>query len=257
VVCATTGEASTLSYTEHLSVVEFCCKQVNGRIPVIAGAGSNDTKHAIDLSKECFKIGADALLIVTPYYNKTSQEGLVRHYFEIATATDAPIMLYNVPSRTGLNILPETYKKLSQHENIVAVKEANGDISSVAKTASLCKEDLWIYSGNDDQILPILSLGGQGVVSVASNIVPHIIANICRSFFEFDLETCKDLQLEYHQLVEAVFCDVNPMPIKYALNLMDFNVGQCRLPLTTLPDKKKNFIIGTLKKYHLIEDDTV
>ena len=255
VVCATTGEASTLSYTEHLRITEFCCNQVNGRVPVIAGSGSNDTQHAVELSKDCSKIGVDGLLIVTPYYNKTSQDGLIRHYFEIADATDAPIILYNVPSRTGLNILPETYKKLSEQEKIVAVKEANGDISSVAKTASLCEEDLWIYSGNDDQTLPILTLGGQGVISVVSNIVPQIMVKICHSFFEGDLKACRELQLGYHELIETVFCDVNPMPIKYALNAMNFNVGPCRLPLTLPCEKKRDFILSALRKYHLIEDD--
>ena len=255
VVCATTGEASTLSYNEHLKITEFCCEQVNRRIPVIAGAGSNNTAHAVDLSKECSNIGVDGLLVVTPYYNKTSQDGLVRHYFEIADSTDTPIILYNVPSRTGLNVLPQTYKKLSEHENIVAVKEANGDISSISKTASLCNEDLWIYSGNDDQTLPILSLGGQGVISVTSNIVPKIFTELCKNFFEGNFEIAKALQLKYHELMEAIFCDVNPIPIKFALNAMDFDVGPCRLPLSAMCDSKCAYLINVLEKYHLIGDD--
>ena len=254
-VCGTTGEASTLSYTEHLRVTEFCCEQVNGRVPVIAGSGSNDTAHAIEQSKKCCEIGADGLLVVTPYYNKTSQDGLVSHYFKISDAVNKPIILYNVPSRTGMNILPQTYKKLSEHENIVAVKEAGGNISSIAKTAMLCKEDLCIYSGNDDQIVPILSLGGQGVISVLSNILPHIVSKICRLFFEHKTEESKNLQLECLDLIEAIFCEVNPMPIKYALNAMGFDVGGCRLPLTKLSTESENSVLKVLKNHNLIEDD--
>ena len=253
VVCATTGEASTLSYNEHLKTVEFCCKYVDGRVPIIAGAGSNDTSHAIELSKDCFEIGADGLLIVTPYYNKTSQDGLVRHYLKIADSTDAPIILYNVPSRTGLNISPETYKKLSEHENIVAVKEANGDISSITKTASLCGDKLLIYSGNDDQTLPILAIGGQGVISVAANIIPNVLTGICNSFFVGDFESSKKLQLGYQLLMESLFCDVNPIAVKFALNAMNFNVGGCRMPLTDLSDSKKELVLKALEKHHLIE----
>lgn len=252
VVCGTTGEASTLSYTEHLRVTEFSCKLVNGRIPVIAGSGSNDTAHAIEQSKECCKVGADGLLVVTPYYNKTSQDGLVRHYFEIADAVNKPLILYNVPSRTGMNILPQTYKKLSEHENIVAVKEAGGNISSIAKTAALCNENLWIYSGNDDQIVPILSLGGQGVISVLSNILPHIVSKICNLFFEGKIKKSADLQLEYFDLIEAVFCDINPMPIKYALNAMGFEVGGCRLPLTELSTVNADLVTQILKQHKII-----
>ncbi len=252
VVCGTTGEASTLSYTEHLRVTEFSCKLVNGRIPVIAGSGSNDTAHAIEQSKECCKVGADGLLVVTPYYNKTSQDGLVRHYFEIADAVNKPLILYNVPSRTGMNILPQTYKKLSEHENIVAVKEAGGNISSIAKTAALCNENLWIYSGNDDQIVPILSLGGQGVISVLSNILPHIVSKICNLFFEGKIKKSADLQLEYFDLIEAVFCDINPIPIKYALNAMGFEVGGCRLPLTELSTENADLVTQILKQHKII-----
>ena len=253
-VCGTTGEASTLSYTEHLNVTEFCCEQVNGRIPVLAGSGSNDTAHAIEQSKKCCEIGVDGLLVVTPYYNKTSQDGLLKHYFKIADACSKPITLYNVPSRTGLNILPQTYKKLSTHENIVAVKEANGNISSIAETAMLCKDDLFIYSGNDDQVVPILSLGGQGVISVLSNVAPDIVSKICHFFFEGEIEKSKALQLKYLELTNALFCDVNPMPVKHALNIMNFDVGPCRLPLTSLGNEKKSLLYTVLKKYNLVDD---
>ena len=252
VVCGTTGEASTLSYTEHLRVTEFCCELVNGRIPVIAGSGSNDTAHAVEQSKKCCEIGVDGLLVVTPYYNKTSQDGLVSHYFEIADASSKPIILYNVPSRTGMNILPQTYKKLSEHENIVAVKEAGGNISSIAKTAMLCKDDLWIYSGNDDQIVPILSLGGQGVISVLSNILPDAVSKICKHFLNGEVQKSAELQIKYFDLVEAVFCDVNPMPIKYALNAMGFEVGGCRLPLTDLSAANRDLVSEALKKHNII-----
>ena len=252
VVCATTGEASTLSYNEHIKTVEFCCEYVSGRIPVIAGAGSNDTSHAIKLSKKCSAIGVNGLLLVTPYYNKCSQDGLVEHYFKIADSVSAPIIVYNVPQRTGLNILPKTYEKLSKHDNIVAVKEANGNISSIAKTIALCKDDLCIYSGNDDQTLPILSLGGRGVISVVSNIIPDVTSKLCHYFLQGDIESSRKMQLEYLELCEAVFYDINPMPIKYALNLMGYNVGNCRLPLTSLNNENRDLIRKCLEKYRLI-----
>ncbi len=256
-VCGTTGEASTLSYTEHLNAISFCCEQVNGRVPVIAGSGSNDTEHAVKQSKKCCEIGVDGLLVVTPYYNKTSQDGLIKHYFKIADAVNAPIILYNVPSRTGMNILPTTYKSLSEHENIAATKEASGNITQIAKIFELCGDNLWVYSGNDDQILPILSLGGQGVISVASNIIPKEIGGICRSYFEKDTKTSASLQIKYMSIIDALFCEVNPMPVKYALNLMGFDVGECRLPLTNVTKKSSSLILEELKKHHLIGDDAV
>ena len=256
-VCGTTGEASTLSYNEHLNAISFCCEQVNGRVPVIAGSGSNDTEHAVKQSKKCCKIGVDGLLVVTPYYNKTSQEGLIKHYFKIADAANAPIILYNVPSRTGMNILPTTYKRLAEHENIVATKEASGNVTQIAKIFELCGENLLVYSGNDDQILPILSLGGQGVISVASNIIPNEISKICKSYFEKDTELSAKLQIKYMSLIDALFCEVNPMPIKYALNVMGYNVGDCRLPLTTLTKDSQRLILKELKQHHLIGDDAV
>ena len=257
VVCGTTGEASTLSYTEHLNTISFCCEQVNGRVPVIAGSGSNDTEHAVSQSKKCCEIGVDGLLVVTPYYNKTSQEGLTKHYFKIADAVDAPIILYNVPSRTGMNILPATYKRLSEHQNIVATKEASGNITQIAKIFELCDNNLYVYSGNDDQILPILSLGGQGVISVASNILPKEIREICRSYFAKDTERSASLQVKFMSIIEALFCEVNPMPVKYALNLMKFDVGDCRLPLTSISKESVSLILKELKKHHLISDDSV
>ncbi len=256
-VCGTTGEASTLSYTEHLNAISFCCEQVNGRVPVIAGSGSNDTEHAVKQSKKCCEIGVDGLLVVTPYYNKTSQDGLAKHYFKIADAVNAPIILYNVPSRTGMNIIPATYKCLSEHQNIVAVKEASGNITQIAKIFELCGKNLWVYSGNDDQVLPILSLGGQGVISVASNIIPSEIGEICRSYFVKDTETSASLQINYMSIINALFCEVNPMPVKFALNLMGFNVGECRLPLTNITKESSSLILKELKKHHLICDDAV
>lgn len=252
VVCGTTGEASTLTHKEHLHVVEFCCRYVNGRVCVIAGSGSNDTTHAVEQSKKCCECGADALLVVTPYYNKTTQAGLVKHYNVIADAADKPIIVYNVPSRTGLNILPETYLKLSEHENIVGTKEANGNIAAVAKTAKLCKENLAIYSGNDDMILPILALGGLGAVSVLSNIAPQAVKTICESFFNGETNKSRDAQLEYIDLINALFCEVNPMPVKFALNLMGYDVGPCRMPLTDLHPESIKLLAGELERRGLL-----
>ncbi len=247
VVCGTTGEASTLSYTEHQELVSFCCAYVNGRVPVIAGSGSNDTAHAVEQSFSCQKNGADALLVVTPYYNKTSQSGLLRHYYTIAESVDLPIIVYNVPSRTGVNILPETYRKLAECENICAIKEASGNISAVAQTAQLCGDVLDLYSGNDDQIVPILSLGGKGVISVLSNFRPDIVKNICSLYFAQNTHAAAQLQLHALPLIRALFSDVNPMPVKYAMNLLGFDVGPCRLPLTEPDEACKNAIEKNLQ----------
>ncbi len=237
IICGTTGESSTMTDEEHVKCIEVAVKRTAGRVPVISGAGSNDTAYAVWLSKESKALGADALLQVTPYYNKTSQLGLVRHFNAIADATDLPVILYNVPSRTGANIAPATYKELAKHPNIVATKEANGDISAIAKTAALCGDELSIYSGNDDQIVPILSLGGKGVISVFSNICPAVCHEICAKFFAGDAAGSKRLQLDYLPLINALFCDVNPIPVKAALNLMGFAAGECRLPLAPLSDE--------------------
>ena len=236
VVCGTTGESATLNHEEHTKVIETAVKQANGRIPIIAGTGSNDTNYAVHLSKEAVALGADALLMVTPYYNKTSQAGLVAHYHYIADRVDAPIILYNVPSRTGVNIKPETYRELAKHPNIVATKEANGDLSALLKTVSLCGDELNVYSGNDDQTVPIMSIGGTGVISVLSNILPgemHRIADLC---LKGDFKTATALCVKYAALMDDMFMDVNPIPVKDAMNLMGMEVGPCRLPLVKLSD---------------------
>ncbi len=231
IICGTTGEKSTLRYDEHVKVIEVSAKAAAGRVPIIAGTGSNDTVYSVELCDDAEKAGADAFLMVTPYYNKTSQNGLVAHYNYIADRVNKPIILYNVPSRTGMAIKPETYKELSKHENIVAVKEANGDLSSVAQTKYLCGDDLDIYSGNDDQIVPIMSLGGIGVISVLSNIKPTLTHEICKLALNGNFEAAGKLQLQHIGLINALFSDVNPIPVKEAMNLIGMNVGPCRLPL--------------------------
>lgn len=231
VICGTTGEKSTLNYDEHVKVIETASKAADGRVPIIAGTGSNDTVYSVTLCADAEKAGADAFLMVSPYYNKTSQRGLVAHYNYIADRVNKPIILYNVPSRTGVAIKPETYKELSLHPNIVAVKEANGDISSVAKTKYLCGDELDIYSGNDDQIVPVLSLGGAGVISVLSNIMPGAVHKICADYFSGDIKSAVNAQIKYTGLINALFSDVNPVPIKTAMNIMGLNAGPCRLPL--------------------------
>ena len=242
VILGTTGESPTISYEERKEIISKVVNQVNKRIPVIVGTGSNSTKIALNLSKEAEFLGADGLLIVTPFYNKTSQAGLVEHYKFIAENVNLPIILYNVPSRTGVNILPQTYKKLSEISNIVATKEANGDISSIIETKSLCGDDLNIYSGNDDQTLPIMSVGGIGVVSVFSNIMPKESQMIANG------ENSKNLLMKYYDLMDALFCDVNPIPVKHALNFLGVNCGNCRLPLWKLSDDNKKKLEDILMK---------
>lgn len=253
VVAGTTGEGSTLTDEEHIALVMHTVQYVKGRIPVIAGAGSNNTAHAVYLSKECEKAGADALLHVTPYYNKASQQGLFLHFSACAKSTKLPIILYNVPSRTGVNIYPATYKRLSELDNINAVKEASGNFSQIAKIASLCKNDLSIYSGNDDQITSSLALGGKGVISVLSNIVPLETHKICSSYFEGDTEESDNIQLKYLELIEALFLDINPIPIKQAMRAMGYDVGHCRLPLCDMDSTMAEKLYATLQKYHLLE----
>ena len=252
VVCGTTGESSTLDDGEHVELIRFTVGRVNGRVPVVAGVGSNDTQYALWLSKEAAEAGADALLHVTPYYNKTSQAGLVRHFFTCADATDLPVIVYNVPSRTGLNIAPATYKKLSEHPNIVATKEANGNISEIAATASLCGDDLAIYSGNDDQIVPILSLGGIGVISVLSNVMPQETHDMCALYLEGKTSESAALQLRLVELINALFIDVNPIPVKAALNLMGYDVGEGRLPLAPMSDGAMETLRQAMQKQGLI-----
>ena len=254
ITCGTTGESATLSDEEHSKVIEFTIKKVNGRVPVIAGTGGNNTEMVLKKSLHAEKLGADGLLIVTPYYNKTSQKGLIEHYTYIADRVNTPIILYNVPSRTGVNIKPETYLALSKHENICAVKEANGDISSVAKTISLCGDNLAVYSGNDDQIVPILSLGGIGVISVFSNICPKECHNLIKSFLDGDTEISAKMQIKYLELMNAMFCDVSPVPVKEALNMMGFKCGKCRLPLYELSNENRSNVQSILRKYGLIKN---
>lgn len=233
-ICGTTGEASTLTDEEHLEAVSFTVDTVAHRVPVIAGTGSNDTRHAIAMSRQAKSLGADALLLVTPYYNKTSQDGLIRHFTSIVDAACLPAILYNVPSRTGVTIKPETYAILARHPLIVATKEASGDLAAIARTAALCGEELGLYSGNDDQIVPVLSLGGLGVVSVLANVAPAVTHRMCQLYFEGNVEASRALQLAYMPLIGALFSDVNPIPVKAALDLMGLEGGPCRLPLAPL-----------------------
>ena len=237
VICGTTGEKSTLRYDEHLKVIEVAAKACNQRVPIIAGTGSNDTVYSVELCRDAEALGADALLMVTPYYNKTSQRGLINHYNYIADRVTKPIILYNVPSRTGVNIAPQTYKELAKHERIVATKEASGDISQVAEIKYLCGDDLDIYSGNDDQTVPVLSLGGIGVISVASNIIPAEMSKLCHEYIKGNTNVAREMQNKYLGLLKALFYDVNPIPVKTAMNLMGLNVGECRPPLFQMDEK--------------------
>lgn len=250
ITCGTTGESSTLNHEEHIRVMQTAVEEAAGRVPVVSGTGSNDTAYCIELSNEAKALGADALLLVSPYYNKTSQRGLIAHYTTIADAVDLPIILYNVPSRTGVDIKPATIAELYRHPNIVAVKEANGNISSAAQVAALC--DIDIYSGNDDQIVPLLSLGGKGVISVLSNILPRQTHDICAKWFEGDVEGSRRLQLDLLELAGALFSDVNPIPVKEAMNLMGMQVGECRLPLLGMDEAARDKLTAVLKAYHLV-----
>jgi len=253
IVCGTTGESATMNHKEHVEVIDTAVKKVNHRVPVIAGTGSNDTMYAVTLCNEAETLGADGLLMVTPYYNKTSQAGLIKHYNYVADRVNTPIILYNVPSRTGCNIKPETYAELAKHPNIVATKEANSDVSALISTIDLCGDNLKIYSGNDDQIFPILALGGIGVISVLSNIAPKIAHDMCAKFFEGDITASRNMQVEYIKLINALFCDVNPIPVKEALNLMGIDVGSCRMPLAPMCDSSKTYLAECLKGKGLIK----
>ena len=247
VVAGTTGEGSTLSDAEHKQVIKFCVDKVAKRVPVIAGTGSNDIAYAVELTKYACEAGADAVLVVTPYYNKATQKGLIASFTAIADASTKPCILYNVPSRTGCNITPETCAVLSKHPNIVAVKEASGNISQIAKVAQLCGDDLDIYSGNDDQIIPVLSLGGKGVISVLSNLLPKETSQMCHSFMEGDTETARNLQLKYLSLVDALFCEVNPIPAKAAMSAMGYCDNYLRLPLTTMEKPNEDKLLAIMK----------
>ena len=236
VICGTTGEASTLTDEEHRQVLKFAAEVVNGRVPIIAGTGSNDTAYAIDMTKYACEIGYDAMLVVTPYYNKTTQRGLIAMFTAIADASTKPLILYNVPGRTGMNIEPATYAALADHPNIAAIKEAGGNISKIVETAALVGDKLDIYSGNDDQIVPILACGGKGVISVLSNVVPKETSDICHTFFAGNVKEAMDMQVKYLPLTNALFCEVNPIPAKAAMAALGFCENYVRLPLVTMEE---------------------
>lgn len=252
IVCGTTGEAATMTLEERKEVMKFAIEVANKRVPIILGTGSNCTKSAIEMTKFAEEIGADGVLVVTPYYNKTTQAGLIAHYKAIAETTKLPIILYNVPGRTGVNIKPETCYELSKIDNIVAIKEASGDLSQVAEIAKLCGDDLQIYSGNDDQIVPILSVGGIGVISVLSNLVPEYVHNMCYEFFEGKIESSKEKQLKSLDLVSALFCEVNPIPVKEAMNILGYNCFEPRLPLIKLSENGKDKLTRAMKEFGII-----
>ncbi len=252
IACGTTGESATLNDKEHLSVIEYVVKKVNGRIPVVAGTGSNDTRHGVELCKEAAKLGADGLLTVTPYYNKTSQRGLIKHFEMMADASDCPMIVYNVPSRTGLNVLPETMAEMAQHKNIVGIKEASGNLSQVAKLASLVGDKIDIYSGNDDQNVPILSLGGVGTISVLANVAPRKTHDMIASFLSGDTKTAMRLQLEAIELIDALFVETNPIPVKKACELMGLCSGNLRMPLYEISDKNLAVLKSAMTNYGIL-----
>ncbi len=252
VVCGTTGEASTQTIPEHLATVEYCIKKVAGRIKVIAGTGSNDTAHALMMSQNAEKSGADALLMVTPYYNKTTQKGLIKHYEYVADRVGIPIILYNVPSRTGMGFTAETYKELSKHPNINGVKEASGNFSLVAKTLSLCGDDFNLWSGNDDQTVPLMALGAKGIISVVSNIMPKEISQLARLCLEGNFNEAAKLQLSLHEIMEALFIETNPIPVKTAMNLMGMEVGDLRMPLCEMEPSNLEKLKKAMERLGLI-----
>ena len=252
IVCGTTGEAPTLTREEHLECISVAVKATNKRVPVIAGTGSNDTAYGVSLTRKAKELGADGTLQITPYYNKCTQNGLVAHFGEIAKAADIPMIVYSVASRTGVNIDVATAVKLSKFDNIIAIKEASGNISQVADIAAKCGDSLDIYSGNDDQIVPLLSLGGKGVISVIANILPKETHDIVRLFLDGDMLASRELQLKYLDLIHLLFCEVNPIPVKAALNMMGWDVGQCRLPLTPMEDVHAASLKAELERLKLI-----
>lgn len=253
VITGTTGESATMTDAEHRAVIKFAVEQVKGRIPVIAGTGSNETSYAVSLSQYAEEVGADALLVVTPYYNKCTQKGLVAHYKAIADAVHIPIILYDVPSRTGVAISTETYVELSKHPNIVAVKEANGDLSKILRLKAAVGDDLIIYSGNDDQIVPILSLGGQGVISVLSNVAPKDTHAMCQAFFDGDVKKAAELQIAYADLIDALFCEVNPIPVKVAMRKLGYQAGPLRMPLSEMEPAHEKQLEDALRNHGLIQ----
>lgn len=250
--CGTTGESAVLNHKEHCDVMAYTIDRVNGKVPVVAGTGSNDTGYAVELTKAAQDLGADAILAVTPYYNKTSQAGLIAHFNKIADCVDIPIILYNVPSRTACNILPETYAKLCKHQNIVATKEASENISQIAKTMALCGEELAVYSGADDQTLPIMALGGLGVISVFANIMPKEMHTITKLMLDGNYKEAAQMHLRYLELMNKLFIDVNPIPVKAAMNLIGFECGDCRLPLVPMSDSALEDLKKCMSKYGII-----
>ncbi|MBQ2896789.1 MAG: 4-hydroxy-tetrahydrodipicolinate synthase [Clostridia bacterium] len=252
IVCGTTGESATMPDKEHVSVIEHTVKRVNGRIPVIGGTGSNDTAHGIELSKMAAATGVDALLCVTPYYNKATQKGLIKHYEMIANAVDVPIIPYSVPSRTGVNILPQTAYELSKIDNIVGIKEASGDIVQAMEIKNLCGEDFAIYSGNDDINVPLMSVGAVGAISVLANVAPKETHDMCKYCLDGNFKEAAKLQLKYLNLIKALFCEVNPIPVKAALKLMGFDTGLLRMPLTEIEDKNLSVLKAEMQKCGII-----
>lgn len=252
IICGTTGEASTLTDDEQIETIKFTVDKVNKRVPVIAGAGSNDTRHGIELCKRCEQVGADGLLIVTPYYNKTTQKGLIKYYTDMAGASDLPVIMYSVVGRTGLNIQPKTVEELAKIDNIVAIKEASGNIAQVAEIAYRTQGDIDIYSGNDDMIVPLLSLGGKGVISVLSNIVPKYTHDMVMSYLNGDTKKAAEMQINCLGLVKALFSEVNPIPIKAALNMMGLNAGGYRAPLVEMEEENRAVLEKAMKEFGIL-----
>ncbi len=252
IICGTTGESATMSDSERKEAIKFTVEKTNKRIPVIAGTGGNNTAYSIELSKYAESVGVDALLVVTPYYNKATQKGVIAHYKSIAESVNTPIILYNVPGRTGVNIAPETVKILSEIKNIEAIKEASGDIAQVAEIIRLCREDFYVYSGNDDSIVPLLSLGGKGVISVVANILPKETHDMVEKYLNGDIEYARKLQLKMLDVINSLFIEVNPIPVKTAMNLLGMNAGDFRLPLTEMEEGTKDKLINSLKAYGLM-----
>jgi len=251
-VCGTTGESATMSIREHIAAVDYCVKRVDHKVKVIAGAGSNDTSAAVYLSLHAQDSGADALLHVTPYYNKCSQTGLIKHYEYIADRVELPVIMYNVPSRTGVSFVASTYQQLAQHPRINGVKEASGNFSLLAHTRFLCPEDFYVWSGNDDQVVPMMSLGAKGVISVASNIIPDVMLRMSHLCLDNDFQAASELQIQYMDLIDALFCEVNPIPVKAAMNLMGMEAGILRLPLCDMSDANRNTLKASMERMGLL-----
>ena len=251
IVCGTTGEPSTMSEDEKKSVIKFAVECVKGRIPVIAGTGGNNTSNVIKMSKYAESVGVDGLLVVTPYYNKTTQRGLVQHYKLVAESVNLPIIMYNVPSRTGLNLTAKSVYELSKIENIVAVKEASGNFSQIAEIASLCGDNIYLYSGNDEQVVPMMALGAKGVISVLANVIPNDVHNMVKCFIDGDIEMSKKLQLKAMKLISTLFCEVNPIPVKEAVRQLGFDVGKCRMPLIDMDEAGQIKISEVLQEYYI------